>query len=178
MPFCWDDFVSGLDTYSEVECEEELPLECDESFLPGQSDPQCNPNGNEYFCASNISLANGFTTCNVTTAIDEDDSPYIKDGVIRLYGLSAQSDVCNSDYFDVLDGMELITYDATETTPGSARLRGTIVNVEDEDITFEDEYWEKLWEKKAALPSKMLLQFLPGPSIVCHTAFMIIGYFS
>jgi hypothetical protein len=143
VPFCWDDFVAGLDTYSEVECEEELPLECDSTFLPGQSDPLCNPNGNEYFCASNISLANGFTTCNVTTAVDADDSPYIKDGVIRLYGLAAQSPICNSDYFDVLDGMELIQYEPTATTPGSARLRGTIVNVEDEDITFEvDMYFE------------------------------------
>ena len=114
-----------------MQCEDELPQECDPAFNDGVE--TCGPDGVEYFCASSVSLEQGYTVHQVTTAIDEDDSPYIKDGVVRLYGLSAQSDVCNSDYFDVLDGMELFRYDDN----GTARLKGSIVNMEDASITFD-----------------------------------------
>ena len=128
--WCFDDFAASLEDY-EVQCEDELPQECDPAFNDGVE--ICGPDGVEYFCASSVSLEQGYTVHQVTTAIDEDDSPYIKDGVVRLYGLSAQSDVCNSDYFDVLDGMELFRYDDN----GTARLKGSIVNMEDASITFD-----------------------------------------
>ena len=128
--WCFDDFAADLNDY-EVQCEDELPQECDPAFNDGVE--TCGPDGVEYFCASSVSLEQGYTVHQVTTAIDEDDSPYIKDGVVRLYGLSAQSDVCNSDYFDVLDGMELFRYDDN----GTARLKGSIVNMEDASITFD-----------------------------------------
>ena len=50
-----------------------------------------------------------------------------------VYGLSNQHDACNSDYFDVLDGLELFRYDDN----GTARLKGSIQNMEDASITFD-----------------------------------------
>ena len=134
--WCFDDFAADLSDY-EVQCEEELPQECDPAFNDGVE--ICGPDGVEYFCASDVSLEQGYTVQEATTAIDEDNSDYIQDGVVRLYGLCNQHDACNSDYFDVLDGLELFRYDDN----GTARLKGSIQNMEDASITFDvDMYFD------------------------------------
>ena len=120
-----------------MQCEEELPQECDPAFNDGVE--ICGPEGVQYYCASDVSLEQGYTVHQATTAIDEDNSDYIKDGVVRLYGLSNQHDACNSDYFDVLDGLELFRYDDN----GTARLKGSIQNMENASITFDvDMYFD------------------------------------
>ena len=60
-----------------------------------------------------------------------------------LYGLSTSTTLCNSDYFDVLDGLELFRYPDN----GTARLKGSIVNMEDASITFDvDIYFDTRWQ--------------------------------
>jgi len=51
--WCFEDFAADLSDY-EVQCEDELPLECDPSFNDGVE--VCGPEAVEYICASNVSL--------------------------------------------------------------------------------------------------------------------------
>lgn len=76
-----------------------------------------------------------FPTCELQTAIDLNDSEFIQDGVIRLFGLSAQVPGISSDYFDTSEGLTLVR----AVDEGAAYVFGTIVNVQDENVTFDVE---------------------------------------
>ena len=55
--WCFDDFAADLNDY-EVQCEDELPQECDTAFNDGVE--FAGPDRVEYYCASNVSLRQGY----------------------------------------------------------------------------------------------------------------------
>ena len=125
-------FIDGLSTLEEVQCEEELPSSCEDETIDLIN--ACE--GEVLFCAYDLAGDEGFTTWDVTTA----EGPGA-DAAIRIYGMSPQVDVCNSDYFleDPLNPLTLTVY----SNSGSARLTGSVFNDMDPSITFDvDMYFD------------------------------------
>ena len=125
-------FINDLSASEEVQCEEELPASCEE----GAIDLINACEGEVLFCAYDLAGDEGFTTWDVTTA----EGPGA-DAAIRIYGMSPQVDICNSDYFleDPLNPLKLTVY----SNSGSARLTGSVYNDLDPSITFDvDMYFD------------------------------------
>ena len=125
-------FIDGLSTSEEVQCEEELPSSCEDETIGLIN--ACE--GEVLFCAYDLAGDEGFTTWDVTTA----EGPGA-DAAIRIYGMSPQVDVCNSDYFleDPLNPLTLTVF----SNSGSARLTGSVFNDMDPSITFDvDMYFD------------------------------------
>ena len=131
-PSTAQDFINGLSSLEEVQCEEELPSSCDAETIDLIN--ACE--GEVLFCAYDLAGDEGFTTWDVTTA----EGPGA-DAAIRIYGMSPQVDTCNSDYFleDPLNPLTLTVY----SNSGSARLTGSVFNDMDPSITFDvDMYFD------------------------------------
>ena len=125
-------FIDGLSASEEVQCEEALPSSCEDETIDLIN--ACE--GEVLFCAYDLAGDEGFTTWDVTTA----EGPGA-DAAIRIYGMSPQVDVCNSDYFleDPLNPLTLTVY----SNSGSARLTGSVFNDMDPSITFDvDMYFD------------------------------------
>ena len=109
--FCSDDFFENLNAEEVVQCDEDLPTNCDEefSFVDTCSD-------DILVCAFN-DATNSYSTYDVVTAMGPG-----ADAAVRLYGLSAQTD-CLSDYFIEDEGQPLTL---TVLDNGTAVLTGVV----------------------------------------------------
>ena len=127
--FCASDFLNGLSDQS-VECAEDLPLACDPE---AEALNICDQT--DLFCSVQAFTDLGLSTHTLTTA--EGAGP---DGVLRIYGLGAQTGA-PSDYFleDPANPLTLTRYHGS----GTAHLHGAVMNADDPAISFDvDIYFE------------------------------------
>ena len=133
--WCSTTFLEELDTQF-VQCAEDLPTECDPTILLLDT---CATG--DVICEFSASADEGFLTHNVTTAYGPGP-----DGVVRIYGLSAQS-ACATDFFleDPASPLTLTRFGDS----GTAKLTGGIINDQDSTVKFDVEMYFEMEENAA-----------------------------
>ncbi|MEE2918959.1 MAG: T9SS type A sorting domain-containing protein [Bacteroidota bacterium] len=133
--WCSTTFLEELETQY-VQCAEDLPTECDPTILLVDT---CATG--DVSCGILSSADEGFLTHNVTTAYGPGP-----DGVVRIYGLSAQS-TCATDFFleDPAKPLTLTRFGDS----GTAMLTGGIVNDQDTLVKFDVEMYFEMEENAA-----------------------------
>ena len=121
--FCEFEF-NGADDYS-VECESDLPTECDGTVTVSST---CSIDAPEVACLVATNASGAMRTFSATTALGAGP-----DGAFRLYGAAAQG-VADSDFFneDPANPLVLTTYDN-----GVAVMTGSVISDTNPDQRFD-----------------------------------------